>query len=323
MPLPCCVQSENENPRAFLSGTKKDALHVVMPDFPQVQSFAGMIPQFENMLNCKVIPQFFPLKEYLQQIKMKTSTADVFIVDRPWIYNFADNNLLADISDYIFVSGFAKEKYLVNSLKSMCYFKGKYLGLPFLSLPQIMYYRKDLFTSPAICRNYERLYQSNLLPPRTWAEYNRIAAFFTRKSNHDSPLEYGTSFAAAFSACFSSEFYVRLREHGGKVFDSSFNVTLDSEKCLSAYKLIKETTQFCPDDYLAKDNSGAMDDFLVGKTAMLITFRLPIGSDHLEKAIGSNRIGFAQVPGRRPNSRRVEYVYIGRFKKKRPGVFLY
>lgn len=274
-------------------------LDVTLPDFPQMRTFSTMLPQFENRYRCRVRLHFSPLKDYLKRLLRHEEKSDVLITDRLWMYNLAESGILADISEYIHSDNAMGERFLANSLESMCRFKGRYYGVPFTCMPQILYYRNDLFTNPALCRQYEQKYSQRLRPPRTWAEHNRTASFFTRKMTPESPVEYGCSFAAAFHSCFSPEFYARLRERGGFVFDDEFNVCLDSAACLDTYSMLLETARCCPPDFLEKDNSGAMEDFLSGKTAMIISFRSPQnGPGLLRESIGARRIGFAQVPGR-------------------------
>lgn len=281
------------------SGFEGQVLDVTLPDFPQMRTFSTMLPQFENRYKCRVRLHFSPLKDYLKCLLKGKDSSDVLITDRLWLYNLVENGILADISDYIRSDSSMGTRFLANSLDSMCHFKGHYYGVPFTCMPQILYYRSDLFTNPALCRQYEQKYSQRLRPPRTWAEYNRIAGFFTKRLNPESPVEYGCSFAAAFHSCFSPEFYVRLREKGGFVFDDEFNVCLDSPACRDTYRMLLDTVNCCPADFLEKDNSGAMEDFLSGRTAMIISFRSPqSGPGLLRESIGARRIGFAQVPGR-------------------------
>lgn len=290
--------SQREKKSYILDGARE--LRIAFPDFPQMRMFASMIPQFENMYNCHVTLQYIPLKIYLEKILQNRPLADVCMIDRPWMYTLVENGVLSDISKSIQEEKLLKGKFLVNSLDSMCRYKGAYYGMPFTCMPQIMYYRKDLFSDPSICRRFERKHKMKLRPPRTWEEYLLVAEFFTRTENNDSPTEYGSSFAAAYSSCFSSEFYTRLWERKGKLYDKEFNVQLASRECLEVYEMLLEMTRYCPGDYLHKDNSGAMNDFLSGRTAMIITFRSPQReSTLLKEQIGANRIGFAQVPGKR------------------------
>jgi len=62
--------------------------------------------------------------------------------------------------------------------------------------------------------------------------------------------------------------------------------------------MLLETVKCCPPDFFETDNSKAMNDFLQGETAMIISYRTPqIESSILKNNIGTKRIGFARVPG--------------------------
>lgn len=77
---------------------------------------------------------------------------------------------------------------------------GTLYALPNTTSAQLLFYRRDLFENTAFRRRYTELYNCELLPPTTYQEYNRIARFFTRAFNPDSPVDFGTGLTLAAPA---------------------------------------------------------------------------------------------------------------------------
>jgi multiple sugar transport system substrate-binding protein len=97
-------------------------------------------------------------------------------------------------------------------------------GIPFHDGPECLIYRTDLFSSPLEQEAYRRLHGLDLEPPRTWADFARIAAFFDR------PAEglHGTLFALypdGHNNVF--DFALQVMSRGGGL-ERDGRVTLDS-----------------------------------------------------------------------------------------------
>ena len=83
---------------------------------------------------------------------------------------------------------------------------------------QLLFYRKDLFENRELQAEYQKRSLISLRAPRTWKEFNDVAAFFTRKENPASPTEYGASFAGAIDEELAPEILIRLWACGGKLW---------------------------------------------------------------------------------------------------------
>ena len=53
-------------------------------------------------------------------------------------------------------------------------------------------------------------FRSELRPPRTFAEFNQIAAFFTKRLNPASPVDYGATVTLGSTGVAGSEYLARL-----------------------------------------------------------------------------------------------------------------
>lgn len=283
-------------------GLSSQSLRVMMvKKNTQVDTLIGLLPNFIKNTGINVEVDTVPHKNYLETLLKALKgldIPDVFMVDMPWLYALAEEKILADLSDYINSSKFDKNIFLPNCLKYLSELKGRYYGLPFFCIPQLLYYRKDLFSNKALQYEYKSRFMNKLNPPRTWTEFNAIASFFTKKYNPGSPTEYGTSIPCAFPECFSSEIHIRLRTYGSRICDERFRVIFDSPETLKGYVHLIEGLKYCPPDFTSKDRSGIVADFVNGKIAMFITFQSIIPNiEMLQRSRFAHNFGFSQVPG--------------------------
>ena len=120
-----------------------------------------------------------------------SSLYDIFRIDVTWLSWFSEQLLLPleeidpDIK-HVF------SEYLPTLEDKYCYVRNKIYALPFSPSSQLLFYRKDLFENIAVKRIYQEKYRQELTVPRTFREYNQIAAFFTEGTGFDSNVRYGT-----------------------------------------------------------------------------------------------------------------------------------
>ena len=60
---------------------------------------------------------------------------------------------------------------------------GEIYAIPETPSTQMLFYRKDLFENITLRRLYKEQNREPLVPPTTFAQYNRIARFFTKNFN--------------------------------------------------------------------------------------------------------------------------------------------
>ena len=165
-------------------------------------------------------------------------------------------------------------------------------ALPFDPSILLLFYRKDLFEDSTIKRLYLEEYDEELQVPKTYAQYNKIARFFTRKYNHKSPTAFGTTLILDNASSIACEFLPRLYELS--TF-SSLPDSIDENLVQQACKNYKETYQ-----YTNKSNNmwwlDAAKEFANGKVAMTTLF-INHASDLVEKMDPSRYIGISTLPG--------------------------
>lgn len=172
--------------------------------------------------------------------------------------------------------------------------------VPYDPSTQLLFYRRDLFSDPTYKRMYFETFREELLPPRTFADYNRIAGFFTRSLNPSSPIQYGSTAAIGNVGMSPSEFMPRLFEEGGRLLDGMGRITLDTPEALRALRNYQETYRYS-DKTVYDFWKNVLEGFADGSAAMTVVF-INYASHILNLKMSSiaGKLGFAPVPGGRP-----------------------
>ncbi|MBP3588426.1 MAG: extracellular solute-binding protein, partial [Clostridia bacterium] len=273
-----------------------DRLRVLMLDTAAVRAFAGLLQSFEHQTGIGTELTLLPHNRLLSAIESDADTYDVVLFDLPWLPKLAGGGVLRDLTAVL--AQVEEDTFFPGCLEHYSAFRGRYYGIPFLYGPQIFYYRKDLFQSPALRAQYERRYGASLRPPITFEEFNTMAVFFTE---HTDAISYGAGLAAAYAECFAPEIYLRLRAYGGQLFNSWGEVCLDNAAGFRAYENLRQALPGMKPDWRKATDTSILADFLHGESAMVISYP-PFLTDvaDLRKASMIGEIGYALCPGRAP-----------------------
>lgn len=189
--------------------------------------------------------------------------------------------------------------YLPDLLERYGGLSDRIYALPETPSAQMLFYRKDLFEDTAIRRLYQEKTHSVLKPPETFEEYNRIAAFFTRELNPDSPVRYGTGLTLGNTGVAATEFLARYFALTHHLFDPDDHILLTSSEAIQALTELVESRAYASPVI----NSWWRDTartFAGGDVAMTILY-----SNYASELTGKHslirgNIGYAMVPGSNP-----------------------
>ena len=288
-----------EQPHSFQEASipephKNTPLRILMLNNPTVHTFEGLIKNFEHLTGIRTQLSYLSHNAIFDEIQNHADRYDVMMFDIPWLSLLAQNGVLEDLSQD--VTQFDTAQFFPNCLSHFGVYKNRTYGIPFISAPQMLYYRKDLFDDPVLQTEFHRLTGGSLRPPLSLKEYNSVAEFFTQSTD---AVEYGVGVAAAYNECFAPELYFRLHTFQSLLFAKGGNVTFDNPQTLKAYENFRQTLRFANPNFLQSTDVSIVEDFLKGDTAMLITFPACLPNDtHLHQ--NSALIGQTLVPGRRP-----------------------
>lgn len=178
--------------------------------------------------------------------------------------------------------------------------RGARYCVPYDPSIQLMFYRKDIFSDPTYKRMYFEACRRELEVPKTFADYNRTAGFFTRSRNAASPVQFGSTVAVGNVAVSPSEFMPRLFEEGGNLLDQQGRITIDTPEALRALQNYQETYTYS-DRTVYDFWKNALEGFADGSAATTVVF-INYASHILNSKMSSiaGKLGFAPVPGGKP-----------------------
>ena len=180
-----------------------------------------------------------------------------------------------------------------------CRVHGQIYALPVTPSVQILYYRKDLFESPICKRTYFEQFHEELQPPKTFEEYNRIAAFFTRDLTPSSPVPYGSTITLGSTGVAGSEFLARLFAIQKNLYGADGQIHLDSPQCQQALAELVQLRRCTSPEYCGWWTQTARR-FAEGNFAMSILYSNYASdlSAHSSHVVGN--VGYSMMPGNNP-----------------------
>ncbi len=228
----------------------------------------------------------------------ESSIYDLIRLDVTWLSWFAGRILLP--LEEISPSIASLRDTFVNGLSGQySYVENKLYALPVSPSAQVLFYRKDLFESTVLKRLYQEAFKAKLAPPATFEEYNRIARFFTKSINPQSPIEYGTTVTLGSTGVAGTEFLTRYFSASRNLFDDSGTILLDSDAAKRSLDELIEAKQYSKPNYCPWWTHAAQE-FSDGNVAMTILYS-NFASEILNRnSKVVNRIGYALVPGGSP-----------------------
>ena len=198
---------------------------------------------------------------------------DVAFISTDWLAEAAERKCLMDLSPR--VSELPPAGYPTawsHSLLRLQSTNGRIFGLPYHDGPECLIYRRDLFQSPVERDRFLQIYGTSLQAPKNWADFRRIAEFFTRP---EQPL-YGTVFAA-FPDGHNTvyDFCLQLWSRGGELFDRASHLSLETPVAHTALDYYRSVLNDCK---IVHPQSRTFDSvksglaFASGQVAMMVNW---------------------------------------------------
>ncbi len=173
-------------------------------------------------------------------------------------------------------------------------------ALPLDVCIQMLFYRRDLFEDELVKREFFELYRRRLEPPKSFDEFNEVAAFFTRSQNEKSRTRYGATATYGRTFLASCDFLPRFRAMETSIFDKNGRVNIQTPHMRKAIQSYLDTCR-CTDGGIYQWWRDVTHQFSEGNTAMHIVFS-NYASEMLHnpesKVVG--KIAYSPVPGGQP-----------------------
>lgn len=175
---------------------------------------------------------------------------------------------------------------------------GQMYALPLDPSVQIFLYRTDLFEDATLCRAYYERFHENLTVPTSYEQYLRVAEFFTRQYNPDSPTEFGATQTCGSAATIASDFLPYYLAHAGDLCTPEGEIRLDTPEMAEAIRQYRQMERFSCKQKWWGDN---IRQFAQGQVATTVVY-----SNYAAALIGAarsnvvGRVGAAVLPGGKP-----------------------
>lgn len=275
-------------------------LNVVTLDSPSAYIMRDMAKLYSRHTGVPVNVTVYSYDEMYEIFNNMRESAvfDVLRLDVTWLPFFAKKILrpLEEIDPTVTQD---LSQFLDGAASRYAYVGDTLYALPSSPSTQTLFYRKDLFSNAMYRRMYLEKYGCELEVPRTFEEYNRIAAFFTRALNPDSPVEFGTTLTLGSTAVACSEYLARLFALQKNLYDESGRVNLSGKNYVRALELLLEVRPSSnPSSCTWWRNTATT--FAEGNTAMSLMY------NHYSSVLAGGEskvrdcIGHAITPGGRP-----------------------
>lgn len=298
LPLPPPPKKQTEFPPVHNAPRE---LSVICTDLPTLRAAETIAAEFAVLHDVALRFEYKNYEELMMTIqedsRKQNPSYDIYLHDVSWLPFLAQEKALMDITDFIKASPEIQRRFLSGNLKN-CNFRGRYYGIPIVGGTHLLFYRKDLFEDSKIQRQFKAQHQISLRPPRTWAEFNGIAKFFTRSFTPDSPTEFGTFIGIDIPEACVLEYLIRMWSYGGSLANRNRRLDLASPQNEKALISFLESCRYSPGDIFNQSIDDSFRALGNGTAAMIISYTEYAAQiqDYIQGNI-ITKIGYAMVPG--------------------------
>lgn len=282
----------------FISKSKQQTLTMLTLGSPAVSALEKLVYQFEQLTGISLKITSMPYDDLYEHIQLLNSDFyyDLIRIDLAWLDSMGPL-IYKPIKDLdLDTDSFPKE--LISSMgNGHTAVSDSVYSFPFDPSVQIFLYRTDLFSDATICRAYYERYRESLTIPKSTEQYLRIAKFFTKKYNPDSPTIYGATSTCGMAITASCDFMPFYLAELGSNYEKA---VFDAAKLADALKKYTELFN-CSNKQQSLWWQDSIRGFADGDTATATTF-----SNHAAYLINSKRSNVvgktsaAIIPGGHP-----------------------
>jgi multiple sugar transport system substrate-binding protein len=191
------------------------------------------------------------------------------------------------------------ENFLPGLYKAYSLHKGTLYALPSTPSAELLFYRRDLFESAVLCRQFFEEYGRELKIPGTYEDFNRISRFFTRFFNPHSPVDYGTNLILGNASLTAKEFLSRFFSYTECLYSPEGEIEIAGQAGIRAMEDLLALRD-CVNPHFYSSAPEAARAFASGETAMAKIFSNSAGELISAGSRVADRLGYAMTPGNNP-----------------------
>ena len=231
---------------------------------------------------------------------------DIFNIDYSWIPQFASNNWLYPLEEFVTKYNVNLNEYLPKAL-AMAQWNGKngefgkggtLYGLPQTVHPHLLWYRKDLFEDQKNMSDFKTKFGRELTVPKTWDEFSEVASFFQGRDDGKGTKLSGWAAQATQTYGNVHTLLTFIYGYGGDVFNwDTMEPTFTDPKVIEGVKMWASLLKYCPLGINDHTFAEVTSDAAQGRIAMVIHWSWcawEVDNPDTSKTVG--KWAFAQVP---------------------------
>ncbi|HHV12606.1 MAG TPA: extracellular solute-binding protein [Clostridiales bacterium] len=282
----------------------KHDLLFAMFDCPSSRSLQMLSRIYEKESGTKITFDLFPYKELEEMLYChsmeKNRQYDGFMMDITWLEGLIETGGVYNLDEVRAGHQGYFDSFVDGILKDYGMYVESLYAFPFMSGAQLLFYQRDLFEEQSLKLRFKRLYGEELVPPKTWAQFNLVAEFFTKSFNPQSPVKYGVSLVSGVNTYTTIGFLMHLWSYGSKIFDKNGKVVINNSNSIAALKNFVASYQYNSEADIQSWNDAARE-FMTGNCAMVILYDSDAGeiNNYIKSKVAGNT-GYSLVPDGTP-----------------------
>ena len=277
----------------------KQSITMLTLDNPSTNALRKLLPMFESISGISVKLVCMPYDDLHAQIEMLSPafSYDLIRMDVAKFDSLGKKTYLP-LQDIGITKAELPQKLIDSAYDNYSMLNSEMYALPFDPSVQILLYRADLFENAILRRTYYERYHEQLTIPKTISQYLRVAEFFTKAFNPDSPTEYGATITNGSAATAACDFLPYFLEKIPGICDNSGNLTLNAPELVEAMEQYHQMEQFASQQQWWNDSIQQFSDGITATTVIFSNYAANIISSNQSRVIG--KVGAAIAPGGKP-----------------------
>lgn len=268
-------------------------------DNPSTQALKNLLPEFEARSGIRVKLVEVPYDDLHSQLELigPNFSYDLIRIDVAKFDSLGKQTFLP-FQEIPIQPEELPSRLIKGGYDSYSLLDGQIYALPLDPSVQIFLYRTDLFEDATLCRAYYERFHENLTVPTSYEQYLRVAEFFTRQYNPDSPTEYGAIQTCGSASTIASDFLPYYFSRVEEPFASHKKIRLDTPEMSAAIRQYHEMEKFSCKQKWWGDNIRQFAQGQVATTVVYSNYASALISAARSNVVG--RVGAAIIPGGKP-----------------------
>jgi len=279
-----------------------ETVSILMEGVPDTEYVKTLLPEFKAKtgidVNLEVVNYAEMHTKLVPQLVAPKGSYSAIVVDFYWVGEFTKAGWLAPLDDRIAADKIDTSVYIPKLLDLVGKVNGVTYMLPFYNYAMGLLYRKDLLENDKNKADFKALNGFDLAPPKTWDEYLKQVAFFTKDDMH------GVVNQGLRPDPIAMEWSNYLFANGEEYHDDDWRPTFNNEKGAAALdQYATNVNKYGPVGSASFSFDEAFNVMAQGKAYSYITynfFRASIDDPSKSSVVG--KVEIMPVPGPTPGS---------------------